>query len=362
MSTTLRHIKNLDGVRGIAALLVMLVHGGHGRFEGGWVGVDLFFVLSGYLITSLLQNEYQKTDSIDFRKFYARRALRLFPALLIGILLCNMIWPYWFRTGGGNRTIANLASLLYVNNCIPGNLSGPLGHLWSLSVEEHFYLFWPLIVSLFVFRIRFTSRLWFVGILIAVVSIFRIYVYRLGDPTFGLFALDSYRFTFCRIDAILLGSGLAIYLKHSSKPTDSSKASPVALICLLGLLAIVATTIKRDNVLWNEGGFILTDLICLLIVVTAIRLPDQWLLTNKLIRWVGTRSYGLYVYHIPIFFAFELFREPHSTSNLLIITVLRFAVSGLVAELSYRYIEQPILKHKKHFTVSSDQLALKPIE
>ncbi|GAB3895595.1 acyltransferase family protein [Spirosoma agri] len=362
MSGTRKHVKNLDGVRGIAVVLVLLVHGGHGHFEGGWIGVDIFFVLSGYLITSLLQNEFAQTGTIDLKKFYARRALRLVPALLIGVLLGNLIWPYWQRMGGGDgdRTLATMSSLFYFTNCISGSLSGPMAHLWSLSVEEHFYFFWPLVVLFFLFSAPFSARLLFIGALIAGVSAFRIYVYSAGNPTFGLFMLDSYRFTFCRIDTILLGSGLAIYLKHKPAVALSRKTYTAALFTSLGLLAIVTTTIVRENEVWNLGGFLASDLLCLAIVCIAINMPDHVLLTNPVIRWFGTRSYGLYVYHISIFFAFELFREPHNTRNLLMISVLRFATSFIIAELSYRYLEQPILRYKARFKASTEFVELEP--
>ena len=104
-----KYIPSFDGIRAIAVILTLLLHASYGVFKGGWIGVDLFFMLSGYLITSLLQNEYSLTNNISFTKFYIRRALRLFPPLIISIALGNILWTFSANHQSANRIIASLS-------------------------------------------------------------------------------------------------------------------------------------------------------------------------------------------------------------------------------------------------------------
>jgi peptidoglycan/LPS O-acetylase OafA/YrhL len=135
----MRIIPQLDGIRCIAILAVMVFHASYGHFSGGFLGVDLFFVLSGYLITRLLWEEFQVTSTIHLKLFYAKRALRLLPALIVALALAGLLWPNNDLTAWG---IASTASLFYFANLVRADM-GCLAHTWSLSIEEHFYLLWP---------------------------------------------------------------------------------------------------------------------------------------------------------------------------------------------------------------------------
>ncbi len=176
MSQRFQYTPTFDGLRCIAVLCVLLTHASPDFFKGGWIGVDLFFVLSGYLITSLLQNEYYASGNISFAKFYARRALRLFPPLLICLAMANVLWrytPHYYL--GANRLLATLAGLFYFANLLPWTALGLLQHLWSLSVEEHFYLVWPIIVSTFLFRTPLRNRVFFLTLTVFLIAAFRIF-------------------------------------------------------------------------------------------------------------------------------------------------------------------------------------------
>ena len=157
----IKYIPSFDSLRGLAALFVLLLHGSYGFFSGGFIGVDLFFVLSGYLITSILYHEYRTTKGISFSKFYIRRAIRLFPPLLICIGLANLLWYFGLAKPVGNEILATVASLFYFSNYISGAFLGNMAHLWSLSVEEHFYLFWPLLMVFFAFKAPDKNRMYF---------------------------------------------------------------------------------------------------------------------------------------------------------------------------------------------------------
>jgi peptidoglycan/LPS O-acetylase OafA/YrhL len=355
MSQRFQYTPTFDGLRCIAVLCVLLTHASPRFFKGGWIGVDLFFVLSGYLITSLLQNEYYASGNISFSKFYARRVLRLFPALLICVTMANVLWPctphYYL---GANRLLATLAGLFYFANLLPWTALGLLQHLWSLSVEEHFYLVWPIIVSTFLSRVSPRNRAFFLTITVFLIAAFRIFVFHC-KLTYGLFVINAYTFTLCRMDAILMGSLLAMVLSHNDNVENRKKVNiNWSLGILLCLLATIVLFVRESNIYWHNGGFILTDLLCLYIVAMAAKNPNQPLLSNNILRWIGRRSYGIYLYHFPIFMALGILIREHSPVNYFLVTTLRFAVTIFVAEVSYRFIERPVLRYKKRYQVASE--------
>jgi peptidoglycan/LPS O-acetylase OafA/YrhL len=361
MPQRFQHTPTFDGLRCIAILCVLLTHASPGFFKGGWVGVDLFFVLSGYLITSLLQNEYYTSGNISFAKFYARRALRLFPPLLICLAMANVLWPYTPRYYlGADRLLATSAGLFYFANLVPWRVLGLLQHLWSLSVEEHFYLVWPIIVSTFLFHVPSRNRAFFLTLTVLLIAVFRIVVFHV-KLAYGLFVIDSYTFTLCRMDAILMGSLLAVVLSHDNNVKHRKKVnSQWSLGILLCLLATIVLFVRESNVYWRNGGFIFTNLLCLSIVAIAAKNPDQPLLSHNILRWIGRRSYGIYLYHLPIFLALGILIREHSPVNYLLVTALRFAATIFVAEISYRFIERPVLRYKKRYQVASEFVIAQP--
>lgn len=349
------HISAFDGLRGLAVFSVMIFHGSYGYFPGGFLGVDLFFVISGYLITSLLYVEFEEKRSISFGKFYARRALRLIPALIIGIILANLLWDYTELPPGYDRTIATLAGLFYFTNLVFDYVCGNLNHLWSLSVEEHFYLIWPVTVAYFLFKLTNKNKIIFLVILIFASTLFRIVAFHFQhDWVFGIFWIDPYGFTLCRIDGILLGALLYFvglqYPQIVSNSRDNYMDSVWMLILFVTFVGLGVKVSLYDEG-WLTGGFVLTNLLCVAIVLLAVRNPNHRILSNGILRWIGNRSYAIYLYHFPIFLVMERFRVPHSMSNLLIITLLRFGAAFALAAVSYYYVEQPILKLKKKFSV-----------
>jgi len=346
------YIPSLDNIRGYAVILVMLFHCGNQVFKIGRIGVDLFFVLSGYLITSLLWNEYEKHGQVSIKKFYARRFLKLLPVLFLGVILANLLWtPSGFDAH--YRLRASLAALLYYTN-IQQDIVGNMRHLWSLAVEEHFYLLWPFTVQFFLFRCSYKNRLLWLVLILTAVTVMRFFL--ASHPLhFGSIVIDAYRFTFSRIDCILLGAIIAVVLaekKRKGTNTISSGNDTWQLLMIAGCFLLLSLTLVGLKNFWINGGFIITNLLCTLAVLFAVTHPVHPVLAGKLMQWIGERSYGIYVYHFPFFVFFNKEDMPlGGMAGIALVLLLRFAATFILAAVSYKYIEQPILQLKKKFAV-----------
>lgn len=351
------HLESFDTLRAFAILLVMVFHGSYGIFRGGFIGVDLFFVLSGYLITSLLHREYLSSADISLSKFYARRALRLFPPLIICVVLSNILWASTEFDPGTDRIVSTLSALFYFTNLLDVKVLGNMVHLWSLSVEEHFYLIWPITVLFFLFKMSVRRCITFLIVLILVIAVFRVITFYNADRlVYGIFRINPYGFTLCRIDGILLGALLYFIMsdpKINHQIGESKPGDLVVGVILFSSFILFGFTIAISSSYWLSGGFVLTNILCTLTVLIAVRNPNHKLLSSKILGWIGKRSYGIYAYHFPIFMASEGLRVHHSIRNFLGVSLLRFALTIGLAAFSYDFIEQPILKLKQRFEVKA---------
>jgi peptidoglycan/LPS O-acetylase OafA/YrhL len=349
------YIRSFDGLRGLAVLAVLVFHGSYGSFKGGFLGVDLFFIVSGYLITSLLFEEHQTTGKISFAKFYARRGLRLLPALVLGIVIANILWPLTKMSPTNDQAIATFGALFYSTNLIFDTVTGNLNHLWSLSVEEHFYFAWPFVMAYVIATATGAVRIRFLVLLLLAVTIFRILAFiHEGEWVYKIFVIGSYEFTLCRIDCILLGALLYFYIneREAHHKTFNTSWDYVWLLACFMVFVTLGLTLSLYDPYWRSGGFILTNFICLIIVFLAIRNPDHPIFSNSILVWVGKRSYGIYIYHLPIFLAMEGLRVAHSAGNLVLVTLLRWIVSIGIAALSYEFLEKPLLHYKRLYQVN----------
>jgi|LakMenEpi03Aug12_release.lakeMendotaPanAssembly.Ray.scaffolds.fasta_scaffold13825_9 peptidoglycan/LPS O-acetylase OafA/YrhL len=353
-TNSLGYIRNFDGLRAIAVLFVLLIHGSYGFFKGGWIGVDLFFVLSGFLITTLLKNDYLNNKRISILKFYIRRFLRLLPALILCIVLAYMLNMFSVAPKLNHNGFSSLAALFYFNNVIDIKVSGNLSHLWSLSVEEHFYLFWPLFLSYFFLRVSIKSQNWFIFSIIIAITIIKIVCLR-NNFVFqkGIFVIDTHRFTLFRIDSLLIGALVAMMSTkfNNTLKVYNKTAYDAILVVLGGVFTFLLFKLSIDNIFYKNGGFFLINILCALLIFISAKIPDHFILSNKLLCWIGTRSYGIYIYHFPIFMFFEDIRIASSVFNFLLITFLRVVTTLLIAGISYSYVEKPFLNLKSRFSV-----------
>jgi peptidoglycan/LPS O-acetylase OafA/YrhL len=359
-------IPALDGVRALGIILVLCFHGGFSWASGGFLGVDVFFVLSGFLITGLLVSEYRQHQGIALLRFWGHRIRRLFPALL-AVLAAVALYAWLLAppdTLGQLRGDA-IATLFYVNNwhLIAGShgyfaelaTPRPLLHTWSLSIEEQFYVVWPLIVLGILHVTRSLRVLLVATIGAAVASAIAMAV--LFEP--GLGEARAYYGTDTRAQALLIGAALAIVLARPLpadgsadpsgalvrwRPTDPSttrRLGHLGLGCLvvIGLLAVIVD----GGATWPyRGGFALLAVAAAGLigsVALAQATPVARLLSMAPVRYVGAISYGLYLWHWPIFVVLD---APRTGLVGLPLFAVRATVSILVAAASYHLLELPI--------------------
>jgi peptidoglycan/LPS O-acetylase OafA/YrhL len=370
MSDVTTHHPGLDGLRGIAILVVLLFHAGVGWAAGGFLGVEAFFVLSGFLITSLLIAEWRRTTSIALLAFWARRARRLLPALFCLVFAVGL---YQAVVGPASPAAGlkddGLATLFYFGNwhqiatassyfAATGPVS-PLQHTWSLAIEEQFYIVWPLlflgVCTLVVGRSRCDGadqRAFRVLLTVAGLGVLGSVV-----DTMLLFAsgrgLDRvYYGTDTRAASILLGAALAL----GATSLNSGRTQPrrrisqrhvtaVSLVALIAIVAMVGAVGGESRWLYPFGllGF---DLAVATVIATVVFHPRA--LVSRLcsllpLRALGAISYGAYLYHFPLFVWLDAGSTGMSGTSLLL---LRLTATVLVATISYVVVEQPVRQRR----------------
>ena len=351
-----QHIPALDGLRGVAVAAVVLYHLGY--LKGGFLGVDLFFVLSGYLITSLLVSEWVAHGRISLAAFWARRARRLLPALLLvlaGVAIyaalgAEAVDRARIRTDG-------LAALFYVANwhqiATKTNYfdvfqsKSPLEHMWSLAIEEQFYLVWPLIALVTLGRRKRhanpdsgLARLFVVCIALAAASVATTVVLFVHSHSVD----RVYYGTDTRAGAILMGAALAVGHQRWGRAVRVGIAEVLDVVAIVFIGAIAVTWALANGTsptLW-EGGLTLIGLaVCVL--MAALVTPTPGLLGTILsfapLRALGRISYGVYLWHWPVIVALTADRTHLNGVSL---SVVRVAVTLAIALASYRFVEQPI--------------------
>jgi len=335
-----KYLPQLDGVRAVAVLVVLAHHASVPLMKGGYLGVDVFFVLSGYLITAILLRELSATGALRLFPFYAKRALRLFPALITVSAAVALVWALLDWAPNRQDTLLGVpVAITYFSSWVRAfdiNTLGSMGHTWSLAVEEHFYLVWPLVLIL-MFKLTRNPRM--AVLIAAAIGI----AYRLAAPV--LFGWDTERIysgSDTQAAQILIGCLLAAWLHETSVRV---RAVP-AVIAALGVGTAVVL-LPLHSAFYLHGGALLVGLATAVVIahlVTAQTQPMSRILQRKTLTWIGVRSYGIYLWHFPIFGLLAASGLPT-----LAVAGLSAALSFAIPALSYRFIESPILKQKKRF-------------
>ncbi|MGE0882716.1 MAG: acyltransferase family protein [Blastocatellales bacterium] len=346
----------LDGIRGISILLVLAHHLSPSHLWGGFLGVDIFFVLSGFLITTLLIQEWQECGEISLKNFYMRRFLRLMPALFLMLLsVCGFIWLFQDSAKASAAFCGAGFTLAYISNWIqalhPNYPMGPFGITWSLSIEEQFYLFWPMLLLMFL-RLVKSQRMLIILLVIGIVTVTvnKVILWN----TEGVSSWRLYYGTDTRADALLIGCLVSLLLIigmiHQRSNFEKYFKSGAA-ISLAFMLAIIFTVKNDDRFLYVGGGTLIELMLSVMLVVVLLWPPKQVLTVLRFpaLRWFGQISYGLYLWHWPIFVIFNPKRGIQSAPYRLAAAALAIALSAL----SYYLIEKPALKLKRRFEASS---------
>ena len=314
------HIAALDGVRGVAILVVVLSHLAIPGFYGGGIGVDIFFVLSGFLITSIVCREISRTGRLDFNRFFAKRALRLLPALVIAMGAAFVL---------NDESFWNLlaAGLYFMDlRVASGADTGVIGHTWSLAVEEHYYMAWPVIALLALKRVppmRLAAYL-----MISWIGATLYYV--AGEARAVGWEALSFR-TDYRLSGLILGSALALFVSAGGRIAAPGRW---ALIVLPGVVYWLA---------YPSGGLILkhgvTEIFTALIILAVMQAEKLWTapLSFPVLTYLGRISYGLYLYHL---IALKTLSDEGGLSAHL--TIMAGVVVFTMA--SFHLIERPILR------------------
>jgi len=352
-----RYLPGLDGLRAVAVLAVVAYHVGLSWAPGGLLGVGIFFTLSGYIITDLLLGQHERTGSLQLVDFWLRRARRLLPALFV-MLTVVVVWVALLdRAQLAALRGGVAAAAVYVSNwyLIAQHTSyfarfgppSPLGHLWSLAVEEQFYLIWPwlLLAGLWLRRRLRPGGGGYYGLAAATLALAAgsaVAMAALYQPGFD--PPRVYDGTDTRAFALLIGAALAFIW-----PSRRLRASPgtvstwcldgVGLVGLLVIAALIWRTTEYSAFLYR-GGLVVLSLATAL-VVAAVASPATWVgraLGVAPVRWIGVRSYGIYLWHFPII----VLTTPADGQDSLGRATLQVAASIGVAALSWRFVEEPI--------------------
>ncbi|MDB5068855.1 MAG: oatA [Chloroflexi bacterium] len=339
----LDHRPALDGLRGVAVLLVLIFHCWPELAPGGLVGVDIFFVLSGYLITTLLLDEWRLTGRVSFLRFYGRRALRLLPALTLLVAACVLVvlaHPASRFAAATLRAIPLTAG--YVANWAyaSGSDLGLLAHTWSLSIEEQFYLVWPVVLTgLLLWRGPRTALLSALAGIVAVAAV------RGAMVAGGATWLRVYGGFDTRADALLAGCALALGAHVAAG--RRLPALPVAVAALLGtgcLARIIIDPSPYDGL--KAGGFTVVAL-CATALLAALVVrplpPLVALFALPPLAAAGRVSYGIYLWHYPLLLL--LFPQAAARGPLALAVVT--SITCVVAALSHAVVEVPFLRLKR---------------
>lgn len=349
-----RYITGLDGIRAIAVIMVLAYHLKLALFKSGFLGVTVFFVLSGYLITGILISEVEEEGTIDLKNFWLRRIRRLVPAVM------SMAVVIIFVSAVVNRVIFTkgckdfLASVLGFNNWWQifnkvsyfeaAGVPSPFTHCWSLAIETQFYLIYPLIL-LGIYKLaksrgegRAKRGLLFAGVtlLLALISVILMIV--LFDPQQD--ASRVYYGTDTRAFSLLFGALLAILWDYRMVPRRLSASVNMVLGSVsFAVLLVMTIAINGSSNFWYRGGQFVGTILTVLVIYT-VSGRKIWLsrfLSNPVLKWIGDRSYSIYLWHYPIIL---LISKGIKASWW--ITLIEIVLSVVLAELSYRFIETPI--------------------
>lgn len=349
-----RYLVGLDGLRAVAVSAVVLYHVAPHLLPGGFIGVDIFFVISGLLITTLLIEEHNKMGHIALRNFWVRRARRLLPALFATICAISSIA---FFIGGdvlvgiGRQIIGagtfsnNWLEIMAGTNYFDASSPHLFTNFWSLAVEEQFYLAWPFAVGLIMSARRFTKQpkagVWLCGALAIGSGIAMALIYSRTNATRAYYGTDTHIF------GLMIGAMMAFAARAKTIASLRMQAQPKHIAkrfgwVALGGLAVLMLVIGEQRSFTYKGGLQLASVLSAILVVSVITTRGRLhrFFVHPTLEWIGIRSYGIYLWHWPVLMLLRQILGP--TTPAALIATLTCILTVLVAALSFTYLETPI--------------------
>ncbi len=347
----------LDGLRGVAILLVVPFNL-HWGVSAGYIGVDLFFVLSGFLITVLLLEERQSKGRISLRSFYVRRALRLLPALVLLLLFVVVVGTVAFAPEIAREYyVAALATLFFVANWVMaldphgiGSFMRMLEPAWSLGVEEQFYFVWPAVLSVLLCRGARTPTL----IAVTLAGIVASAAWRATLSIEGAHPWRIYCGSDTRADALLIGCLVAVLVNRTRlNPSRLASWLPWVGAASLAFFIVGGFTLPLDtSFTMQRGGFTVLAVVAAWLIFSVVMVPDSALSRVLSVSWlvaVGRVSYALYLWHVPI--GAIVTSERVGVSGIALGLVQSIVLAAVVTA-SWYFIERPALRLKKRWTTA----------
>ncbi|KRN78818.1 acyltransferase family protein [Fructilactobacillus lindneri] len=359
-----RFITGFTGLRALAVICVILYHFNPNLFSGGYLGVPVFLTLSGYLVTDHLISEYSATGNFSYGHFWYKRLKRLYPTLIVMLFVTAAYITLFQRNLLANLWQSVVTNLTYVYNWyeiangqsyfqnFAGSMS-PFTHLWTLAIEGQFYLIWPLITVLLlsIFNKRKHGSLnkrsvFYVAIGLSLLSVILMAVlFKPGaDPSRVYYGTDT------RMFSILLGAALAVIWPSNrviKRPNQNQTRffDITGLLGMIGMLVIVFTVGAQSTFLYH-GGMFLFSCFTVLAMWAIVSNASHWnnLMTNPVFDWIGSRSYEIYVYQLPVFVFFgDKFKDV--ADHQLLYGIIEIILIVVISELSYRFVGNPFAKY-----------------
>lgn len=333
------YLPQLDGLRAAAVIGVAIFHARSQLVPGGFIGVDVFFVLSGYLITGISLSELRKTNRLSLTRFYLRRALRLFPALFFCALLLSIVYLFVPNLPEGPETqVGILGAITYSSTWLVAFNLADLGAMlptWSLAVEEHFYLIWPVLLL-----IAYRAGRWLRSCVLAFAVAGIVYRWA-AYYSFGWDILRIHYAPDTRAEQLLIGCALAVLLPGFRRRVPAAWAWSAAALLLI--FALVSDKVPVD--IYHRGGSTGIALLAAVLVAHLVtgRGAMSRLLSSRPLVWIGKRSYGIYLWNLPIIAILGYLGEG------IFPMAVKVMASFLIPALSYAFIEQPFLRLKNRF-------------